>query len=281
MNILIADSGSTKTDWVLLADGAVAQRFPTSGINPIYQDEDSIVEVLATEYDHWSELVPDKIFYYGAGCIGGDSNATIEGALARLTACKSIVVESDMLGAARAMCGHSRGIVSILGTGANSCLYDGGSIVSSVRPLGFILGDEGSGANIGKRLVADALKGILPAELTERVYQWCGLSYAEIIDHIYRQPYPNRFLARFARFASENIASPAIDKIVVESFTDFARRNLMLYPDCQKTTIHFVGSIAFHFSEQLAHALSTLGLQVGQIVQSPIDGLIVYHSNKD
>lgn len=278
MKILIADSGSTTTDWAVIEENKEIERFTTSGINPIYQDEDSIIRLLMSEYDKWTLLKVDSIFYYGAGCIGGDRSMSIEYALSKLTHCPHIVVESDILGAARAMCQHNRGIVSILGTGANSCLYDGGSIVYSVRPLGFILGDEGSGANIGKHIVADALKGILPIELTEKMYQWCGLSYSEIIDNIYRQPYPNRFLARFTRFASENISNPCIDKIVVDSFSDFAKRNLMLYPNCSETLIHFVGSVAFHFSEQLQRALNSYNLQIGHIVKSPLDGLIKYHS---
>lgn len=278
--ILIADSGSTTTQWVVVDNGSVANQFSTKGVNPIYQEEDSIVATLSEQYSDWSKLSVDEIYFYGAGCIGGQRNEVIVSALNRLAAGANISVESDMLGAARAMCGDSDGIVAILGTGANSCLYDGGNIVSSVRPLGFILGDEGSGANIGKRIVADALKGILPVGLIDKLYQWCGLQYSEIIDKVYCQAYPSRFLAQFARFAKENITHPSVDKIVVDSFIDFARRNLMLYPDVNKLPIHFVGSIAYNFTEQLRHALETLGLKVGDIVASPIDGLIKYHTNK-
>ena len=278
--ILIADSGSTTTDWIISANGNVELRFKTAGINPIYQDAESIAEMLNNSFPKFEFGDITQVHFYGAGCIGGDVNEVIINALQTILPNAEIEVNSDLLGAARALCQHEAGVACILGTGSNSGLYDGKEITANVRPLGFILGDEGSGANIGKRIVADALKGILPTQLSENLLVWCGLQYSEIIDKIYRQPYPNRFLASFARFASENISHIEIQRIVSESFDDFVTRNLLQYNDIDRIPIHFVGSVAANFNEILKSVFAKRNLNLGKIVQSPIDELAKFHADE-
>lgn len=278
MNILIADGGSTKADWALVVDGTVQRRFATRGINPMFQDADSMLSALTDDFGDWLALQARAVYFYGAGCIGGAANQRVADALSALTGAGQVSVASDLLGAARAMCQRAEGVVCILGTGANSCYFDGQDIAANVPPLGFILGDEGSGANIGKRLVADALKGLLPDGLKERMLQWCGLDYAGIIQRVYREAYPNRFLASFARFARENIAVPEVEAIVMAAFADFAERNLMQYAGIERLPVHFVGSVAYHFEPQLSKALALRGITLGKVMQSPIDGMVMYHS---
>lgn len=276
--ILIADSGSTTTDWIVASRDNVEIRFKTAGINPIYQDATSIAEMLLKSFPKYDFNDVERVFFYGAGCIGDDTNKVIINALQTILTNAEIDVNSDLLGAARALCGREAGIACILGTGSNSCYYDGNEILSNIRPLGFILGDEGSGANIGKRIVADALKGLLPKQLSENLLVWCGLKYAEIIDKVYRQPYPNRFLASFARFANENIDNPEIQRIVSESFDDFVTRNLLQYNNIEQLPIHFVGSVAANFSDILKAVLAKRNLKLGKIVQSPIEELARFHA---
>ena len=183
-----------------------------------------------------------------------------------------------MLGAARGLCGHEKGIVCILGTGSNSCFYDGEEIVSNVSPLGFILGDEGSGAVLGKLLVGDILKNQLPAQLKEEFLKQFDLTAPEIIDRVYRQPYPNRFLASLSPFLAQHLVEPGIRTIVLNSFIAFIRRNVMQY-DYTQYPVRFIGSVAYCYKEILQEAAKETGLGIGKILQSPMEGLIEYHTS--
>jgi len=210
--ILIADSGSTKTNWVLSQKGACIQTVNTPGINPYFQSETEIA-------DHIGEtLIPQlnipledikAIYFYGAGCTL-DKAEIVKNALSLHFPINHIEVNSDLLGAARGICGKAAGIACIMGTGSNSCFYDGNQIVKNISPLGFILGDEGSGAVLGKLLVGDLLKEILPATIKEKFLSQFNLTPAQIIDKVYRQSFPNRFLASLSPFLAENIHEPAI-----------------------------------------------------------------------
>ena len=185
-----------------------------------------------------------------------------------------------MVAAARGLCGHEPGIACILGTGSNSCYYDGKNIVDNVSPLGFILGDEGSGAVLGKLFVSDLLKNQLTPGLKEKFLEQYNLTVGDIIDRVYRKPFPNRFLATFSPFISENLTDPAVHALVLNSFKSFLKRNVMQY-DFEGKPVGFVGSVAFHYREVLEEAVNDMHLKMGKIVQSPMEGLIEYYRVAD
>ena len=279
--ILIADSGSTKIDWCLLnGKKKVAQIF-TTGMNALLMTEEEMAECIMTE------LMPSlqgyevtEIFYYGAGIISDEIKNQVKNALKRnLPNVTKIEVDTDLLAAARALCQHEPGIACILGTGSNSCYYDGEKVVDNVSPLGYILGDEGSGAVLGKLLVGDVLKKQLPEHLCEKFLKEYNLDRNTIIDRVYRKPAANRFLAQFAPFLEHNIEEPSIHALVLRSFTDFFVRNVASYPNYKELPCNFVGSIALLQKDILAEAASKLGITIGNIIQAPMEGLIKYHSN--
>lgn len=278
--ILIADSGSTKTDWCVVERGQLVQQVFTKGTNPFFQSEEEISNEIATA------LLPqlktnefEAVHFYGAGCAFPDKIDTVRRAIASHLRVKGdIEVSTDMLAAARGLCGHRPGIACIMGTGSNSCYYDGKEIVNNVSPLGFILGDEGSGAVLGKLLVGDILKNQMPAGMKEKFLEQFNLTMPEIIDRVYRQPFPNRFLASLSPFLVQNIEVPAVRQLVLCSFKKFLKRNVMQY-DYQHASVHFIGSVAFYYKEQLAEAAKEMGIQLGTIIQSPMEGLIKYHTN--
>lgn len=279
--ILLADSGSTKTDWGLVENGKLVKRLRTSGMNPFQMSEEAITEEIKTH------LVPelpgtelDEVHFYGAGCTK-EKQPIVERALrANLTINGECEVASDMLGAARGICGHKPGIACILGTGSNSCSYDGKNLVKNVSPLGFILGDEGSGAVLGKLLVGDVLKNQMPEAITKRFFEKYKLTSAEIIDRVYRQPKPNTFLASFVPFLEENIDEPKIYNLVKESFRSFLRRNVMQYDGWQTLPIGFNGSIAKIYKKPLLEALEEEGMHLGRIIQAPMEAMVEYHVEK-
>jgi glucosamine kinase len=278
MMILIADSGSTKTHWGLADESSASPviEFQTSGINPFYQDRNSILHLLEKEFT-WKINTPLRLFYYGAGCSGFDSKAIVYEPLNTFFKPTFLSVESDLMAAAHSLCQHEAGLACILGTGSNSCYYNGNEITKHVPSLGYILGDEGSGADIGRRLVADILKHQLPDEVAEHFFTTFHYTREEILEHVYKNPFPNRFLAGFAIYVRENISTPALRYMVKTGFNKFFARNIRQYPEAGNHPVHFTGSIAWHFRELLAESASENGFQVGLITQSPMDGLIKFH----
>ena len=279
--ILLADSGSTKTDWGLVENGKLVKRLRTSGMNPFQMSEEAITEEIKTHLvPELPGTVIDEVHFYGAGCTK-EKQPIVERALrANLTINGECEVASDMLGAARGICGHKPGIACILGTGSNSCSYDGKNLVKNVSPLGFILGDEGSGAVLGKLLVGDVLKNQMPEAITKRFFEKYKLTSAEIIDRVYRQPKPNTFLASFVPFLEENIDEPKIYNLVKESFRSFLRRNVMQYDGWQTLPIGFNGSIAKIYKKPLLEALEEEGMHLGRIIQAPMEAMVEYHVEK-
>ena len=215
------------------------------------------------------------IYFYGSGCTPENAPAVKE-ALQTVFPLETIDVHSDLIAAAHALCGREEGIACILGTGSNSCEWNGTRVIKHISPLGFILGDEGSGAALGKQLVSDALKNRLTEGLKEALLEEYGLTPALVIDKVYRQPFPSRFLASLSPFLLKHITDPSIRGLVENNFSDFFERNVMQY-DYQKKKVHFVGSIAWHYATMLKEVAAEKGIQVGKIAQSPIDGLIEYH----
>ena len=280
--ILIADSGSTKTDWCVVENGQPIQQISTKGINPFFQSEEEISNEIATS------LLPqlktnalDAVYFYGAGCGFPDKIAMVHRAITKhLQIKREVEVNADMLAVAHGLCQHEAGIACIMGTGSNSCYYDGKQIVSNVSPLGFILGDEGSGAVLGKLLVGDILKNQMTPELKEKFLKQFGLTPADIIDHVYRKPFPNRFLASLSPFLAQNIDEPCIHALVLGSFKSFLKRNVMQYENFRNSKVHFIGSVAFYYKTILAEAAQEMNIQLGTIIKSPMEGLIKYHSGK-
>lgn len=279
--ILIADSGSTKTDWCLLSDKNEIKKIRTSGINPFFQSETEITATIQKELIPYLSKIQniDTVYFYGAGCIGKDINDRIIRSIQASIPIKQIEVYSDLLGAARALCGRTAGIATILGTGSNSCFYDGNQIIQHIPPLGFILGDEGSGAALGKHLVADCLKGMLPPCFKEQLLDHLQLSVNQLLENIYSRPYPNRFLASLVPFIYQHRNKPEIKNLIESEFSLFFERNISFYPD-EITVVHATGSIAYYFSEIWQTIVKRYGRESGRTLQSPIEGLISFHQNK-
>lgn len=280
--ILIADCGSTKIDWCLLnGNEKVAQIF-TTGMNALLLTQDEMTQCIHDELlPHLLNYKIDEIHYYGAGIISDEIKAHVRGALqANLPTAQHIEIETDLVGAARALCGRKPGIACILGTGSNSCYYDGERVVDNVSPLGYILGDEGSGAVMGKLLVGDVLKHQLPEHLCEKFLQEYDTDRTQIINAVYRQPAANRYLAHFAPFLQKNIHEPAIHDLVFNAFTAFFVRNVESYKGYKELPVNFVGSIAFVQKTVLIEAAEARGITIGTIIQNPMEGLIKYHSTK-
>jgi len=275
--ILIAESGSTKTDWVLLDKKEVVKRQQTSGINPFHQNITSIIKNIASlnEFDNVKH-----VFFYGAGCATNETKEKVKGALLKVFPDSACEINSDVLAAARSLCGTQKGIACILGTGSNSCLYNGSEIEYNVRPLGYILGDEGSGAVMGKKFIADLLKGLTPEEIKSAFYEKYDLKYSEIIHKIYTEESPSKFLAQFTTFLSEHINNKYITNLVLISFIEFFERNIKQYENHAKLPIHFIGSIAYHFKNELEQAAKNVKLTIGKVEISPLEGLISFHTEK-
>ncbi|MBO4674201.1 MAG: ATPase [Bacteroidaceae bacterium] len=281
--ILVADSGSTKTAWCLTEDSSNV--IYTQGINPFQQTEEDIISVLR------HELMPSlptvncqlsTINFYGAGCTPEKAPLVANALRQVVSTTATIHVESDMLGAARSVCQHTAGIVCILGTGSNSCLYDGEQLHPGNPALGYILGDEGSGAYIGKRLVGDIFKHQLPEEIQQLFFEETQETQATIIQKVYRAPLPNRFLASLSPFCARHREHPAIHQFLLDCFQQFFLRNIFTAPWSQEAKtlpIHFVGSIAHHYQQELHEVAAPLGLHIGHIVQAPLQGLVNYHQS--
>lgn len=276
---LIADSGSTKTHWQILTGNSTGHDIFSKGINPFYQTTKEIAAELS------SGLLPQiaepekisEIHFYGAGCSFPEKKKTVSDALISFFPSATIEVESDLLGAARSLFQHEKGIACILGTGSNSCYYSGAEIEQNVSPLGFILGDEGSGAVLGKLLIADCLKNQIPENLKEAFFARYNFTAAEILENVYRKPFPNRFLAQFTPFLAENIEEPYIFNLVYDAFDSFLCRNVMQYP-LDDLKIGFIGSVAYFFQDVLEIVASERKVTILKVEKNPMSGLISYHS---
>lgn len=275
--ILVADSGSTKTTWCLLdRKSGKRQLIQTAGINPFYQDEATIIKALEADFDSTQRNF-DAIYFYSAGCANPVISKVAYGALNSFFNTTKLEVESDLMAAAHALCGTTEGIACILGTGSNSCHYNGSEVVENVSPLGFILGDEGSGAVIGKKLLSDVLKKQLPEHIRESFFSKYKTDSVEILENIYKKPFPNRYAAGFTKFISEHKSEPSMQNLVLNAFDEFITRNVLQYKMAKELPVHFTGSIAYYFSDLLGTALKKHQLKPGNIIKDPMDGLIDFH----
>jgi N-acetylglucosamine kinase-like BadF-type ATPase len=274
--ILIADSGSTKTDWRILSSKGEVSKIETPGINPFYQDRDDIVSNLGNSFSNFKKEITE-IYFYGAGCATTEKCDLVKSALKSVFPVAKIEVASDLLGAARALCGNSPGIVCILGTGSNSCYYNGNHINKNIPPLGLILGDEGSGAVMGKKLVADYLKDIMPGDIKTLFEKEYSHTYNEIMENVYRKDFPNRYLAGYTHFLKTYIEKKYCSDLVKQSFLEFAQRNILQYPESKNLPVSFTGSISYYFEPQLKEILSKLDIKTEKVVRNPIELLVDYH----
>lgn len=281
--ILIADSGGTKVEWCLLDRKGEVQRLKTMGMNALMVSVTDMTRRIAKEVVAPIGKLKDevkKIYFYGAGCV---STSVCEGVRRALAAnfsnAEEITVTSDLVATARALCGDEPGIACILGTGSNSCYYDGEKIARNVSALGYILGDEGSGAYLGKILVSDVLKEQLPQDLREMFLKKHPITAVEVIQRVYREPGAQSYLASFTPFLKEHIDHPAAYKLVFEAFCAFFRRNISVY-DMPELPVNFVGSIAYYYKDVLAKAAEECNFKLGRVIKTPVDSLVKYHLSR-
>ncbi len=280
--ILIADSGSTKTSWILQAAGHKPQQIGTSGINPFYQPKGSIVNILNTELlpsinGHGQ---PEAVYFYGAGCSQEDKIMVLVDSLREVFAKAHIEVDHDMMGAARALCGKEAGIACILGTGSNSCLFDGVNIIDNVPSLGFIIGDEGGGGYIGRKLLQSYFYRELPDDLRVMLEAKFDMERSTVLNQIYGKETPSKYVAEFAGFLTENNTHPYVHTLLYKSFMEFLTRHVLKYENFGNLPIHFTGSIAHFNKDILLEAMDSLVLKPGKFIREPIEGLAEYHAKK-
>ncbi len=275
--ILIADSGGSKTDWRWIHDDGKIGQANTLGFNPYSHQAEALKQSVSDVLLQQLTGTVSKIFFYGAGVSSAANTAIVKDVLKAFFAGAYIEINWDLLGAARALCGHEQGIACILGTGSNSCHYDGHSIVNNIPNLGWILGDEGSGASLGKQLVIDYIRHKMPAELAAQFYGRFSLEREKILAQVYQGDRPAAFLGGFTKFIFQHLKEPYCYQLVYSGFEDFYKKNVMQYPSYQSMKVHFTGSVAFYFSDLLRQVANDMGITVKNILESPIAGLTLYH----
>lgn len=278
-SILIADSGSTKTQWCLLT-GNKKKMISTQGISPYFLNDESLGKILTDELlPKTGKIEIEEIFYYGTGCSNPANISLVKRGLKKLYKSANIHVNHDLIGAAKALCGNEKGIACILGTGSNSCFYNGKKVVKNSPGLGFILGDEGSGTHMGKKVLQYYLYNTFDAELMDKFEQKYPQTASEILDSIYKTALPNRYLAGFVPFLIENRGHFMIENIIEDSINDFFFNHIYKYRESWSLPINFVGSVAFGFKDVLAEMCREYEIKLGNVIKSPMDGLIKYHRN--
>ena len=276
--ILIADGGSTKTHWCLVDNQLNLEYFYSEGYNPYFVDgeyvQGSLSKALPSHIE--CELI-EQVYFYGAGIHDKAKSSILENAFRTIFVSAKIFVDHDLLAACRALLGFNQGFVSILGTGTNTCLYDGTKISYHIDSAAYVLGDEGSGCYIGKKFLVDYIRGTLPPAIVKSFEDTYRLSKEDILDKIYSQPLANRFCASFSEFVYKNLEEEHMYKLVSKSFDKFFTNLVCLYPDYEKYELNAVGSVAYHFKSVLDSSAEKHNMKVGKIIQSPIKELVNYH----
>lgn len=278
--LLVADSGSTKADWILTRSSNEKVHFRTKGINPFFLSEKDIIQVFqsSSEIQEYVDQVTE-IYFFGAGCSSPDRRELISNALSKVFKNAFVSVDIDIIASIYATCGSSEGLCCILGTGSNISYFDGTKIHESKHGLGYILGDEGSGTFFGRKLLTTFLYDTMPQDLAVSFKGAFTVDKESIIKRIYQQPAPNSFLASFAPFMSDHLSHPFIADLIRTGFQEFVETNIKSYPDYRTMVCHFVGSIAFHFKDILKEVCELQGVRVGKILKHPIDDLSTFISN--
>lgn len=274
---LIADSGATNTEWRVL-DGNSVKAFSTEGVSPVQIKPAKIKTIINKQVLPAAGADVEQIWFYGAGVVG-DLKDTMEEIFKQAFPKAAVSVESDMLAACRALFGDTPGIACILGTGSNCCYWDGKQIASTGHAGGYILGDEGSGANMGKRFISDYIKDLVPDALVREFDKRYHLTYADIVSKVYREEAPSRFLASFSTFIGEHQNHPYMKNLIMESLQNFVSRNVMRY-EPRRNPVGFVGSVAEAYQHFIHQIFKTAGLKLGPLCPKPIEGLVRYHSGK-
>lgn len=280
MYVIIADSGSTKTDWILLEGSKVIKEIKTIGFNPYFQTKDQInLEILNHLKPHIHDYLHSisEVHYYGTGCSTAENCKLVEECLALTLDIPKISVTHDLLAAARALCKHEWGIASILGTGSNSCLYNGREILENVPSTGYLWSDYGGGSQIGKFFIREYFEETLPAELCQ-AFEAAGYNREVILNNVYKLSVPGRYLASVSHFVSRHSAHPYVNKILVECFDSFFVQQVNKYTNSKKYKVHTVGSIGYYYKDLIAEVAEKHGYKIGNVIQSPMEGLIQYHS---
>ncbi len=276
--ILIAESGSTKTDWSLIKKGGRTTNYTTGGINPYLQTDEQILDLLDQELN-WpkKKAMPDKVMFYGAGAGTPEKQKELKKILKQYFKDSKIDVYGDMMGAARGLCGSEKGIVCILGTGSNSCYYDGKKIKDRKASLGFIAGDEGSGNHLGKRVLRYYAYNTFDEDIRATFEEQFGNNIPEILNNIYKKPFPNRYLASMVNVLIPHRGHFMVENIIEDSFNEFFHHHILKYRESWKMPIYFCGSVAYQFKDVLQHMCDQCELTIGHIEKSPLKGLIKFH----
>ena len=275
---LIADSGATKAEWCLLNNGKKKTLF-TQGISPYFLNTDQVAELVSKELaTKLKKVTVEHIFYYGTGCSNVENARSIKKALLRVFPQADVHVHTDLMGAARAVCGHEKGVACILGTGSNSCFYNGKNIVKNSPGIGYVLGDEASGAYLGKKVVQYYLYNTFDEDLRSRFDARFVTTGSEILDNVYKKPLPNRYLASFALFLAENRGHYMIENIIEDGLNDFFFQHLCKYNEIWKYPVHFVGSVAWGFKDVLEQLCHSYEFELGTVLKNPMEGLVKYHN---
>jgi N-acetylglucosamine kinase-like BadF-type ATPase len=279
MTKLITDSGATKAEWCLVKNGNKKTIF-TQGISPYFLNTEQIRDLLLKELQpKLRKFSVEEIYYYGTGCANPANARLVKRAIQQVfNEAIKVEVTHDLMAAARALCGRKKGIACILGTGSNSCYYDGKKIVKNSPGLGFILGDEGSGAYLGKKVIQYYLYGTFDDELMARFDVTYTTNASEILEHIYKKPLPNRYLAGFTRFLAENRGHYMIENIIEDGLNDFFFTHLCKYKEVWKLPVNFTGGVAFGFKDVLQQLCNMYGFQLGRVLKNPMEGLVEYHT---
>jgi glucosamine kinase len=275
--ILIADSGSTKTDWRIVSPGGKISQLNTIGFNPYQYTPENLLETIRKELIGSVPSSIKEIHFYGAGCKSEASKSMLKDAFEILFPEANTQVQDDLTGAVRSLASNKKGFVAILGTGTNACIAENGDINIQLPSLGYILGDEGSGAFLGKELIRRYMLNRLPPELSLRMEKRFELNRDSIVENIYRKPFPNRYLAGFAKWIFQNKEDAVLSEIILQSFRSFFELYICPHPEHKSIPFHATGSVAYYFSAYLKTVAQEYGITVGTITESPIAGLTLYH----
>jgi glucosamine kinase len=279
MAILLADSGATKCEWCLAETKKRTKTVFTQGISPYFLSTPQIETLIRTELLPNFKKVPpiEAVYYYGTGCSNPDNVKIVKKAISNSFPGSEVHVHTDLMGAARALCGDEKGIVCILGTGSNSCYYNGKKIVKNSPGLGYVLGDEGSGAYLGRKVLQYYLYNTFDEELRYKFDAKYATTNVEILENVYKKPLPNRYLASYTLFLAENRGHYMIENIIEDGLNDFFFNHLCKYTESWTLPIHFVGGVSFAFSDVIKDLCNSYEFELGTILKNPMEGLIQYH----
>jgi len=281
--ILVADSGSSKTDWLLTLSQQETKQFRTAGLNPYFLTEKEIIKILQEQAKDMIAYAPDisEIYFFGAGCSSPDRHEIVSNAISNFFSKSYVSVDSDLLGCAYATCGHEKGLCCVLGTGSNISFFDGEDIHDGQHGLGYVLGDEGSGTWFGKALITDFLYGNMPEEISLKFDDEYHLDKEIVIKNVYQTPNPNSYLASFSKFLGSIRQSDYAQNLLRMGLIEFIETNIKSYPQYHKYKCHFVGSIAYVFADELKAVCKENGIHVGKIIQQPIHDLMAFILSRD